>query len=522
LRASIVEGDPDPSFDKRNLLLSPPIFSYLSEPSGNFLVLKLTGIAVVNQVKSLIIEQWDRRRGARSLTLCSILCLVTAQLAGCDPSPASRALKERDRATTELSAPSPNVGQIQPMSDPDSATGVKAQMPNKPLLPSVVLPVDSTSEPVPAEVPAPTESPDSADDRNLVLLGETVPPGSSQRLMWSASEIFEGVSTETPVLVVNGQIEGPTLCLTAAIHGDELNGIEMVRRVLHDLEPDELNGAVIGIPIVNLQGFRRGSRYLPDRRDLNRYFPGNPLGSSAARIAYSLFEEIIQHCDALVDLHTGSFYRTNLPQLRADLRYVQIKELTHGFGGIAVLHSIAAPGTLRRAATDAGIPTVTLEAGEPLRLQSAKVNQGVNGLFKLLDTLNMVRRVQLLGRPEPVFYESTWVRADHGGILFAVVRLGQKVAAGDVLGTVTDPITNEQNLLYSPETGRILGMALNQVVMPGFAAFRIGIETDGPPTGPAVISLDRRKVIKPPTPEGTKKELENLHNATISDTEEAS
>jgi len=324
----------------------------------------------------------------------------------------------------------------------------------------------------------------------IQILGTTVPPGTTQRLMWSASRIFEGVSTEAPVLIVNGRREGPTLCLTAAIHGDELNGIEMVRRVMHDLDPDKLKGAVIGIPIVNLQGFRRGSRYLPDRRDLNRYFPGNPSGSSAARIAHSLFEEIIRHCNALVDLHTGSFYRTNLPQLRADLRHTKIKELTQGFGGIVVLHSVAAPGTLRRAATDAGIPAITLEAGEPLRLQTAKVSQGVTGIFKLLDTLDIVSRIQLLAPPEPIFYQSTWVRANHGGILFSVVRLGQEIETGDVLGTVTDPITNAQNLIYSPAKGRILGMALNQVVMPGFAAFRIGIETDGPPTDTLVASLE--------------------------------
>jgi predicted deacylase len=280
------------------------------------------------------------------------------------------------------------------------------------------------------------------------------------------------------------------LCLTAAIHGDVLNGIEMVRQVMHDLDPDKLRGAVIGIPIVNLQGFRRGSRYLPDRRDLNRYFPGNPTGSSAARIAHSLFQEIIRHCTSLVDLHTGSFYRTNLPQLRADLRYAKIREMTQGFGGIVVLHSVAAPGTLRRAATDAGIPTITLEAGEPLRLQTAKVGQGVTGIFKLLDTMDIVSRVQLLSPPEPVFYQSTWVRANHGGILFSVVRLGQEVDTGDVLGNVTDPITNTQNLIYSPAKGRVLGMALNQVVMPGFAAFRIGIETDGPATDTIVASLE--------------------------------
>ncbi|MGI9329999.1 MAG: succinylglutamate desuccinylase/aspartoacylase family protein [Gammaproteobacteria bacterium] len=338
------------------------------------------------------------------------------------------------------------------------------------------------SEPAPVDQKhAADQVPERVPDGSLELLGQTVPPGETARLTWSASEVFEGITTATPVLVVNGKNAGPVLCLTAAIHGDELNGIEMVRRILHELEPDELSGAVIGVPIVNLQGFRRGSRYLPDRRDLNRYFPGNPEGSSAARIAHSLFEEIIRRCDVLVDLHTGSFYRTNLPQLRADLRYRRVRDLTEGFGGMVVLHSEGTPGTLRRAATDAGIPAVTLEAGEPLRLQSSKVSEGVDGVFALLSATDMIRRVQLLRPPEPVFYESTWVRADYGGILFSVVRLGQLVDSGDVLGTITDPITNEQNLIYASKRGRVLGMALNQVVMPGFAAFRIGIETDGQP-----------------------------------------
>ena len=141
--------------------------------------------------------------------------------------------------------------------------------------------------------------------RSLPLLGTEIPPGSAQRLAWSATELFEGVPVSTPVLVVNGELAGPTLCLTAAVHGDELNGIEMVRRVLHDIDPAKLSGAVIGVPIVNVQGFRRGSRYLPDRRDLNRYFPGNPKGSAAARIAHSLFTDVIAHCDALVALPTG-------------------------------------------------------------------------------------------------------------------------------------------------------------------------------------------------------------------------
>jgi len=393
-----------------------------------------------------------------------IMAALALLLAGCDPSPASVALRQGPVAPDPL----PALEEPAPEQTPDSA-----QRPEDAA-------VEAVQALVNAEQPA-AESPEPAADGSLKLLGQTVPPGQTARLTWSASEVFEGITTATPVLVVNGKREGPVLCLTAAIHGDELNGIEMVRRILHELEPDELSGAVIGVPIVNLQGFRRGSRYLPDRRDLNRYFPGNPEGSSAARIAYSLFEEIIRRCDVLVDLHTGSFFRTNLPQLRADLRYRRVREMTEGFGGMVVLHSEGAPGTLRRAATDAGIPAVTLEAGEPLRLQSSKVSEGVDGVFALLSATDMIRRIQLLRPPEPVFYESTWVRADYGGILFSVVRLGQLVDSGDVLGTVTDPITNEQNLVYASSRGRVLGMALNQVVMPGFAAFRIGIETDGQP-----------------------------------------
>jgi predicted deacylase len=312
----------------------------------------------------------------------------------------------------------------------------------------------------------------------LVLLGMELAPGSAARLSWSPTELFEGVPVSTPVLVVNGAKPGPILCLTAAVHGDELNGIEMVRRVLHDIDPDKLAGAVIGVPIVNVQGFRRGSRYLPDRRDLNRYFPGNPNGSAAARIAYSLFTEVIAHCDALVDLHTGSFERANLPQIRADLRNPDVLTLTLGFGSMVVLHSVPTAGTLRHAATQAGIPSVTVEAGGPSQLELAEVKHGVKGVETLLTTLGMVKKIRLWGEPEPVYYRSSWVRADNGGILLANVTLGSTVREGDLLGTITDPMSNAQTAVLSPWSGRVIGMARNQVVMPGFAAFHVGIQAE--------------------------------------------
>jgi predicted deacylase len=250
----------------------------------------------------------------------------------------------------------------------------------------------------------------------------------------------------------------------------------MVRRIMQDLDPARLKGGVVGIPIVNLQGFRRGSRYLPDRRDLNRFFPGNPSGSAASRIADSLFTSVIRHCDGLVDIHTGSLNRTNLPQLRADLRNASVREFADGFGGLVVVQSPGVPGTLRRAATDRKVPAVTMEAGEPGRLQSVEVRIGVDAIFRLFERLGMLDKLRLIKEPKPVYYRSTWVRANDGGILFSLVRLGQVVSAGDILGTITDPITNEQSLIYSPVRGRVVGMALNQVVMPGFATFNLGIE----------------------------------------------
>lgn len=312
----------------------------------------------------------------------------------------------------------------------------------------------------------------------LQFLGTEIQPGTAHRLSWSATELFEGVPVSTPVLVVNGALPGPTLCLTAAVHGDELNGIEIVRRVLHQIAPNKLSGAVIGVPIVNVQGFRRGSRYLPDRRDLNRYFPGNPNGSAAARIAYSLFNDVIAHCDALVDLHTGSFERANLPQIRADLRNPDVVTLTQGFGSMVVLHSQPTVGTLRYAATLAGIPAVTVEAGGPSELELTEVKRGVKGIETLLTTLDMVKKMHFWDDPEPVYYKSSWVRANNGGILLADVILGSTVRKGDLLGTITDPMSNQSTKLYSPYAGRIIGMARNQVVMPGFAAFHVGIQAD--------------------------------------------
>ena len=311
---------------------------------------------------------------------------------------------------------------------------------------------------------------------SITVLGKTIAPATSARLSWKPQDTFESIAVPTPVLVMNGAAPGPTLCLTGAVHGDEINGIEIIRQVFFSLKPEELSGVVIGVPIVNQLGFRRSSRYLPDRRDLNRYFPGDPKGSSASRIAYSFFNDIIRYCDSLIDLHTGSFHRTNVPQLRADMTNDQVSQLVHSFGGIIVLHHPGGRGTLRRAAVEIGIPSSTLEAGEPMRIQEDVVKDGAERILTLMANMGMYKNSFFWSDAEPVYLNSRWVRSEQGGLLISNVKVGDKIKHGDLLGKVVDPIENREYPIHSPYEGQVIGMALNQVVMPGYAAYHLGIK----------------------------------------------
>jgi hypothetical protein len=294
------------------------------------------------------------------------------------------------------------------------------------------------------------------------------------------SESFAGSVLDTPVFVIRGGHAGPTLCLTAGIHGDELNGVEIVRRIQVTIDANALHGTLIGVPIVNLHGFRRSSRYLPDRRDLNRYFPGRARGSSASRIAHAFFRDVVQVCDLLVDLHTGSFHRANMAHVRANLALPEAFHLARSFGTALIVHSLGTEGTLRRAAVEAGIPAITYEAGEPMRFHLPDVMRGVEGIRRLMVTRGMLQKGPR-GREPEIFRRSHWVRSDDGGILISQVSLGQRVARGQVLGTVTDPLSNEKSMLRAPHPGTVIGAALNQVVMPGFAAFHLGVRAGDQP-----------------------------------------
>ncbi|MBS7456526.1 succinylglutamate desuccinylase/aspartoacylase family protein [Coralloluteibacterium stylophorae] len=314
----------------------------------------------------------------------------------------------------------------------------------------------------------------------LHILDRFVLPGTRVRLEWQASQGLAGEAA-APVVIVHGAEPGPVLCLAAAVHGDEINGVEIVRRAVYSLQPETLAGSVVAVPIVNVFGYSRGSRYLPDRRDLNRFFPGSRYGSIASRIAWNFFDGIVRGCDALVDFHTGSFDRSNLPQIRADLTRPQVLEMTRSFGNTLVLHSPGSRGMLRVAANSIGIPAVTFEVGAPLRLEKHEIEAGLDGLRHLMQRMGMLAgEAQILEDPaeaQPVFYESQWVRGDVGGLLISDVELGQRVQRGQVLGRIHDPILNREREIVSPIHGRVLGMALNQQVLPGYAVYHLGEET---------------------------------------------
>ena len=262
------------------------------------------------------------------------------------------------------------------------------------------------------------------------------------------------------------------------VPGDELNGIEIAHRVYAGTPGSTLAGTLIALPAVNMQGIRAGTRYLPDRRDLNRAFPGNPEGSLASRIAHSLYEGVVRRCDVLVDLHTAASSRTNLPQIRTDLDSPAALALARSFGVGVVLHGRGPVGSLRRAVLDAGLPAVIYEAGEPLRFQEREIAEGVEGVKNLMAHLGMIAR-ESEPQASQVYRKTSWVRAgDALGIYLTARQPGDQVRKGDVLGTVTDPTTERSSTIVAPRDGRIIGMRVPQFALPGYALFHLGFDPE--------------------------------------------
>jgi predicted deacylase len=265
------------------------------------------------------------------------------------------------------------------------------------------------------------------------------------------------------------------LCLVAGIHGDELNGVAIVREALEHQEVESLRGTLIGVPIVNLFGFWNQSRYLPDRRDLNRHFPGRKTGSIASRIAQRLWQEVIVHCTHIVDFHTGSLHRANLSQVRADLRRPMSAELARAFGSGVLIHNPGARGTLRAAALEVGIPSILYEAGETLRFQRGEIDLGRQGVARVMAFLKMIEAEPPPADEVATFLETHWARAPAGGLLELEIGLGDTVAVGQTLGVITDPLRRNRRTVTSAWAGRVVGLVLAPVVIPGMAVVHVGI-----------------------------------------------
>lgn len=311
--------------------------------------------------------------------------------------------------------------------------------------------------------------------KKFSINGVQITPGTKTTVMLPLPKIHDWTVMQCPVHVIHGSKPGPVLCVTAAIHGDEVNGVEIIRRLMKKKILKELRGTVVAIPIMNLYGFLQHSRYLIDRRDLNRVFPGSEKGSLASRLAQVIVKEVITKADYIIDLHTGAFHRTNLPQLRANTDNPVVKRLAKAFNVPIIINAKDRDGSLRQYANDKDIPILVYEAGEALRFSEIGIKHGLNGIINVMKYLKMLPKPKITHKTiKPAFAESTyWVRAKEGGLLLPRKSLGKRVRTGETLAIIASPTSHHEFKLTSPMEGIIIGMSYLPLIHEGAALFHI-------------------------------------------------
>lgn len=316
------------------------------------------------------------------------------------------------------------------------------------------------------------------DWEDFEALGVEIRPGTKHKLASMPMNDFVGMRMAVPVWIARGAKPGKTLAVTGGIHGDELNGVEIARRVFVESDPQQLSGTLVVLPILNRHGFLAGNRYMSDRRDLNRAFPGSANGSSASIIANSIFKPVILRSDALIDLHTASDTRINLPQIRTNLKSPAALALAQNFGDGVVLNDDGPEGSLRRSALDAGIPAIIYEAGGVLVLEPEEIERGVTGVHNVMRHLGMLPSAGGMLSKATVYKKTSWLRVPPGaaGMFLTTRKPGDEVKKGDTLGTVVDPLSDKETLILSPWDGVIIGMEKPNVVYTGDALFHLGLE----------------------------------------------
>lgn len=304
-------------------------------------------------------------------------------------------------------------------------------------------------------------------NKSLTIAGKTIPPGRSRYLRLKISETYFGDPVFIHLRVIRAVEPGPVVLVMAGIHGDELNGTGIIHDLITSARPRLRRGSLILIPVVNILGFESNERYLPDRRDLNRFFPGSPNGSMAGRLAHTLMTEVVAHCDYAIDLHTAAIQRTNFPNIRGDLSQPGVLKLAKAFGSELIVNGKGPESSFRREATRLGCPTITVEAGEPWKIEPSVLKLGVRGIQNILRELDMVDGEPVKPPYQFSVYKTRWIRAELGGILRFHVSPGHVVLKGESIATNFSIMGRQQNILTSPMNGIILGMTTMPTVKPG-------------------------------------------------------
>jgi predicted deacylase len=308
-----------------------------------------------------------------------------------------------------------------------------------------------------------------------IVIGETeIRPGQRASVNLPVANLYTATSLTMPVQVLCGKRSGPVLFVSAAVHGDELNGVEIIRRLLARKALRSLRGTLIAVPIVNVHGFIDQSRYLPDRRDLNRSFPGSARGSIASRLANTFLKEVVLKSDFGIDLHTGAVDRANLPQIRGDLNEPVIGELARAFGAPVIVNASIRNGSLRACAAGNGIPVIIYEAGEALRFDELSIRAGVRGILQVMRARGMLPAQKHGDREQALVARSThWVRAPTSGIVTARTGLGGRVKEGDCLALISDPLGDQQEEVPAPFDGIVIGISRLPLAHEGDALFHL-------------------------------------------------
>jgi len=305
--------------------------------------------------------------------------------------------------------------------------------------------------------------------------GREIAPGSRETIHFPVSVLSDHTPVAMPVHVVHGRRPGPTLFVSAAVHGDEIIGVEIVRRLLKRASVGSLRGTLLAVPIVNSFGFINHSRYLPDRRDLNRSFPGSPEGSLASRLADLFLKEVVLRSDVGIDLHSAAVHRTNLPQIRVSPSRAGTMELAEAFGAPLILTSRIRPGSLREAAQESGIDVLIFEGGESLRFDEFAARVGVSGILRVMLKLEMIssRGVAKARVPSIKSTTSAWMRAPAGGLLRTFRSIGDEVQTGETLGIISDPFGEVEHEINAEQGGLLISRTNLPVVNEGDALFHI-------------------------------------------------